>query len=157
MHPGTRVPGAKDLRDALARGERRYEHEVAAVQAFDRANLRERGMIEGVKGVDALAQRVFETARAAELRSESEQLERRRAAVVEHEQAVTDRVAEAFGVPAGQRSGGGRMVPSSDRGVAARRHKSSLGVRGGVRCVSIAECAETDCAQNRARVQVRGL
>src|SRR6185369_8778204 len=98
---------------ALARREGRHEDEVAAVQVLDRTNLRERRMFERVERPDPLAQRVLEAVRTAELGAKTQQLERRRAGVIEHEQSITNGVAEAFGVPAGQRCRCGRVGPIS--------------------------------------------
>src|SRR5215471_5712141 len=82
-------------------------------------------MIECMQRGHTLAQRVLEAARTPELRAKPEQLERGRATVVEHEEPVTDSVAEAFGVPACQRCGCGLAGPFGDRGAAARRHTFS--------------------------------
>ena len=72
MHTGVRGPAPEDLRHALARGDRRHEHEIAAVQTLDRTHLRERRMLEGVKRVDAVAQCVLEAGRIAQLRAKAE-------------------------------------------------------------------------------------
>src|SRR5262245_4664962 len=104
MHAATRARAAKYLRQTLAGGERRDERESAAFQVFDRSHLWKRRMRERVERGDAIAKGILKSWRSDQFRTEAQQLQRRGAAVVEHEQPIADAVRDAFCVPACERS-----------------------------------------------------
>ncbi len=78
-------------------GERR-----AGLQPFDRANAPDRRMTEAVELLNAFAQCGFERRSAAELSLESQELERGRGAVVEHQQPVAEGIRQPRRIPARQ-------------------------------------------------------
>ncbi len=124
MHAGPRLGTPEDLRQALARGERGHERQVAVAQTLDRAHSRKRGMVECAERVDALAKGVLEPARCRQQRPEAEQFERRVSAVVEHPQPIPDAIGDTFGVPARQRLRRVGTVPSVDGGAVTRCHRA---------------------------------
>ena len=74
------------------------------------------GWSKAVELVDALPKGILEAVRRREQRMKAEQLEGRRAAVVEHPQAIPDAVADALGIPAGQGLRRVEAAPSVDGG-----------------------------------------
>ena len=93
----------KNFRQAAPGCEVRQQGQaVIGAKVFDGPDGGERGMRELVQPVDPLAQCRFEVGIAAELGPESQQLERRRAAVVEHQQSIAEFVRRSRGVPTGE-------------------------------------------------------
>jgi hypothetical protein len=123
MHTRPRIRALEDLGHALAGGEYRDQRQVAGIQTLDRANSRERRVVEGVELVNALPKGILEAGGRREQRMETEQFEGRRPAVVEHPQPISDAVANALGIPARQGRWRVKAAPSVDDGVMARCHR----------------------------------
>jgi hypothetical protein len=88
---------AEDFGKSLSGREVRDERQpVAVAEVLDRPHAGERVMPEVAQTAHALAQRDLESRSGRQIRPEAQQLERRRAAVVEHEQAIAEAVGQAL-------------------------------------------------------------
>src|SRR5262249_39357384 len=94
----------QDLGQTLTRRVVRNDGQaIVGFESLDGSDPRERRMPEAAEILDPVGQCLIEPGGGRKLGADPEQLERRRAAVVEHEQAVANTVGQALGVPAGER------------------------------------------------------
>jgi len=80
------------------------------VKTLERADRGEGWVSKAVKVADAFAKHGLEARRRHEIVTESEQLERRRPGVVEHQQPVAETVGPPWDIPAGEPIAGLRSV-----------------------------------------------
>src|SRR5215510_10795570 len=73
--------------------------QVVFVQVHDRANLCKCGMAESRQTFNAFTKRIVEAWTHRELAFESQQLQRDRVGVVEHQQPIAESIASSWGVP----------------------------------------------------------
>ena len=94
----------ENLGKSLARCAVRHQCEVIVrLETFDRAYLRERGVAEITEALHPFPECGFESWSLRQVRVKPQQFQRRRAAVIEHQQPVAEAVRETLRVPARQR------------------------------------------------------
>ena len=94
----------EDLGESLARRAVRHQREIIVrLETFDRAHLGKRGVAEVTEALHPFAERGFESWSLRQVRVKPQEFQRRRAAVIEHQQPVAEAVRETLRVPARQR------------------------------------------------------
>ena len=109
VHAVVVMGAAKHVGQPFAFDVRRNQRQaVVAFEASDRSRLRECGVLERCQTLDRLAQCALESRCIRQRWTESEQLERSRARVVEHQQTIAETVRDSLRVPTRDRRLRGR-------------------------------------------------